>query len=253
MRFGNPVNGTIGPLGRRDPVSGFMVTQPFKPATTAGGDPVHDGLDIDKGGAFGDPIVAIADGMVTFAQLRGTKANVVRIVHGDGWSSGYGHLDQILVQRNTPITRGATIGTLGNTGTLSTGPHLHFDISRFNATLGRDERLDAWPLLDQNRTDLEEDWMPLPLRERYERWTVPAGTPFFTDGPGIGLEKRFTTQEQLQTVAESADGEWRLLRFQDSATAPRELLYVRRRALKPKVQGGEPAFDASVVAAIKAP
>lgn len=252
MRFGNPVKGRIGPLGQQDPVSGFRLTQPFKPGADPA-NPEHDGLDIDKGGAFGDPIVAIADGTVTFAQLRGTKANVVRIVHGDGWSSGYGHLDHILVQRNTPIKRGATIGTLGNTGTLSTGPHLHFDISRFNATLGRDERLDAWPLLDQNRTDIEEEWMPLPLRERFERWTVPAGTPFFTEGPGIGPVKSFDSEEHLETVAESVDGKWRLLRFQNSPTAPRELLYVQRRALKPKVQGGEPAFDASVVAAIKAP
>jgi hypothetical protein len=95
--------------------------------------------------------------------------------------------------------------------------------------------------------------MPLPLRERYERWTVPAGTPFFTEGPGIGPQKRFDTQEELQTVAESADGEWRLLRFQNAPTAPRELLYIRRKLMKPKVQGGDPAYDASVVAAIKAP
>ena len=258
MRFGNPVKGRIGPLGLRDPVSGFMVTQPFKPATTPGGNPVHDGLDIDRRDqsgdrSKGDPIVAIADGRVTFAQLRGTRANVVRIDHGEGWSSGYGHLREILVHVDDPVTRGKTIGTLGNTGTLSTGPHLHFDISRFSAILGRDERLNAWPLLDQNSADEQEDWMPLPLRERYERWTVPAGTPFFTEGPGIGPEKRFTTEEQLQTVAESANGEWRLLRFQNSASEPRELLYVRRRSIRPKVQGGEPAFDASVVAAIKAP
>lgn len=252
MRFGNPVKGRIGPLGNRDPVSRFMVTQPFKPGPDPA-NPEHDGLDIDKAGEFGDPIIAIADGMVTFAQLRGTNANVIRIDHGEGWSSGYGHLNEILVPRNTPVTRGVTIGTLGSTGDLSTGPHLHFDISRFSATLGRDERLDAWPLLDQNRTDIEEEWMPLPLRERFERWTVPAGTPFFTEGPGIGPVKFFDSEEHLETVAESASGEWRLLRFQNSATAPRELLYVRRRAIKPKVQGGDQAYDDRVVAAIKAP
>ena len=248
MKFGNPVMGRIGPPGSRDPSSAFVVTQPFKPAIVSGGPPVHDGLDIDNGGRAGhDPIVAIADGTVVFADVRGTRANVVRIDHGDGWSSGYGHLHDILVRRDDPVVRGQRIGTLGNTGTLSQGPHVHFDISRF------DKRLDPWPLLDQNRTDEEEDWMPLPLRERYERWTVPAGTPFFTEGPGIGPMKKFDAPEQLQTVAESVDGKWRLLRFQNSPTGPRELLYVQRRALKPKVQGGEPAFDASVVAAIKAP
>ena len=118
------------------------------------------------------------------------------------------------------MTRGDLIGSLGHTGFV-TGPHLHFDISL------DDVRQDPWPLLEQNQTG-EEDFMPLPLRERYERWTVPAGTRFFTDGPGIGVEKQFTTEEKLQTVAESANGEWRLLRFQNSTSAPRELLYVRR-------------------------
>lgn len=248
MKFGNPVQGRIGPPGSRDPASAFVVTQPFKPAIDRGGPPVHDGLDVDNGGRAGhDPIVAIADGTVTFADVRGTSANVVRIDHGEGWSSGYGHLHDIQVHRDDPVFRGQRIGTLGNTGTLSQGPHLHFDISRF------DKRLDPWPLLDQNRTDEEEDWMPLPLRERYERWTVPAGTPFFTEGPGIGPAKTFDSQEHLETVAESANGEWRLLRFQNSAAAPRELLYVRRKAIKPKVQGGDKAYDDRVVAAIKAP
>ena len=247
MKFGNPVLGRIGPSGSRDPASAFVVTQPFKPATKPGGLPVHDGLDIDNGGRAGhDPIIAIADGTVTRAKTRTDGANVVRINHADGWSSGYAHLHDILVHLDQPVTRGQRLGTLGDTGHV-TGPHVHFDISRF------DKRLDPWPLLDQNRTDLEEEWMPLPLRERFERWTVPAGTQFFTEGPGIGPVKSFDSEEHLETVAESADGKWRLLRFQNSPSAPRELLYVQRRALKPKVQGGEPAFDASVVAAIKAP
>ena len=44
-------------------------------------------------------------------------------------------------------------------------------------------------------------------------------------------------------MAESANGEWRLLRFQNSTSAPRELLYVRRAQLVPKVAGGEPDDD----------
>ena len=93
--------------------------------------------------------------------------------------------------------------------------------------------------------------MPLPLHERYERWTIPAGATFFTDGPGIGEEKRFTVAVQAQSVAESADGKWRLVRFQNSPAAPRELLYIRRSAIVPKVAGGDPIFDAKVVKAIQ--
>ena len=244
MQFGNPVNGRIGPPDHPDPDSGFVVTRPFNDGSLPQFGP-HDGLDVDNGGSRGDSILAMADGTVTQAGPDSRAANIVRIAHADGWSTGYAHLRDILVEPREEVTRGDVIATLGHTG-HAFGSHLHFDISRF------DQRLDPWPLLDQNRTD-EEDWMPLPLRERYERWTVPAGTPFFTDGPGIGPEKRFTEQIQLQTVAESADGRWRLLRFQNAPNAPRELLYVRRRAIVPKVPGGEPAYDSKVVAAIKAP
>lgn len=81
---------------------------------------------------------------------------------------------------------------------------------------------------------------------------MPNGTRFFTDGPGIGPEKKFTIEVRLQTVAISVDGKWRLLRFQNAPTAPRELLYVRSRSIKPKAANGEPTYDATVVAAITA-
>lgn len=245
MRFGNPVKGRIGRLGHPDPVSRFVVTRVYRDLSRPDLGP-HDGLDVDNGGLPGDPILSMADGEVSVIRIDDHGAKIVRISHADDWSTGYAHLDTILVTRvRQPVVRGQQIGTLGRTG-IASGPHIHFDISRFG------HRRDPWPLLEQNQTD-EEEWMPLPLRERFERWTVPAGTRFFTDGPGIGPEKRFTTATKLETVAESADGKWRLLRFQNSAGAPRELLYVRRKGLVPKVQGGEPAYDAKVVAAIKAP
>jgi murein DD-endopeptidase MepM/ murein hydrolase activator NlpD len=245
MRFGNPVKGRIGRLGHPDPVSKFVVTRVFADLSMPQHGS-HDGLDIDNGGPPGDPILAMADGKVSEIRVDSNGAKIVRISHDDKWSTGYAHLATILVERRRqPVVRGQQIGTLGATG-AATGPHLHFDISRD----GR--RRDPWPLLDQNQTD-EEEWMPLPLRERYERWTVPAGTQFFTEGPGIGPAKKFTTDTKVETVAESVDNKWRLLRFQNSAAAPREILYVRRRGLVPKVQGGEPAYDARVVAAIKGP
>lgn len=107
----------------------FVVTRPFGdmsfPQYGA-----HDGLDIDNGGPAGDPIYAIANGQVVkalFDQAAG-GAGIVRIDHGNGWSSGYAHLDRIDVHWLQNVVKGQVIGALGSTGWV-TGPHLHFDIS----------------------------------------------------------------------------------------------------------------------------
>ena len=239
MLFGNPVKGRIGRPGHPDPISRFVVTRAFNDGSFPQFGP-HDGLDVDNGGLPGDPILAIGDGKVTVVRVDSNGARIVRIKHADNYSSGYAHLEAVLVTVNQPVVRGQQIGTLGATGFV-TAPHLHFDISQNN------RRHDPWPLLEQNG---KEAWMSLPLRERYERCTVPAGTPFFTDGPGVGTQKHFTTETRLQTVGESADRKWRLLRYQDSASAPRELLYVRTSRIRPQ-QPPDAAYDARVVAAIQ--
>jgi len=241
MLFGNPVRGTIGRPGHPDPVSRFVVTRPFRNLSFPQFGP-HDGLDIDNGGPPGDPILSIRNGTVTEVRVDSNGAKIVRITHARGYSSGYAHLQDVFVTVGQRVKSGQQIGTLGATGFV-TGPHLHFDITRSGT------RLDPWPLLGQNHPR-KENWMPLPLRERFERCTVPKGTPFFTDGPGIGPRKHFTTNAKLQTVAESVDGKWRLLRYQDSPSAPRELLYVRRSAMKPAVPA-DAAYDAKVVKAIQ--
>jgi hypothetical protein len=242
MFFGNPVRGRIGRPGHPDPVSRFVVTQPFKGASFPIGKR-HDGLDVDNGGLPGDPIIAIRRGKVVEVRIDTHGAKIIRLEHARGFSSGYGHLDEFLVELGDEVLRGRQIGTLGSTG-LGTGPHLHFDISRNGV------RMDPWPLLEQNHPK-KEDWMPLPLRERFERCTVPKGTPFYTDGPGVGKRKLFTSRAKLQTVAESVDGKWRLLRYQDSPAAPRELLYVRSTRIKPQAPP-DAAFDKSCVTALSA-
>ncbi len=241
MLFGNPVRGRIGRLGHPDPVSRFVVTRAFNDGSFPQFGP-HDGLDIDNGAPSGDPIIAMADGKVSVVRLDASGAKIVRIAHADGFSTGYAHLQDFLVAVGRTVIRGQPIGTLGGTGFV-TAPHLHFDISLHG------QRRDPWPLLEQNHPR-KEDWMPLPLRERYEHCSVPAGTTFFTDGPGMGRPKQFTAAAELVTIAESADGKWRLLRYQDSPSSPRELLYVRRTAIRPRVPV-DAAYDARVVAAIR--
>ena len=85
----------------------------------------HNGVDIDA--PYGAPVYAAASGRVLVASGMGGYGLTVVIDHGDGLSTLYAHLSQILVDASGQVQQGAVIGKVGSTG-YSTGPHLHFEI-----------------------------------------------------------------------------------------------------------------------------
>jgi hypothetical protein len=104
------------PTTRRE-ISGWVFHDP--------GNPSHIGLDIAA--QMWDPIVAIADGTVAFAEWGGGYGNLVIVYHAGGWSSYYAHLDEFAVKTGQEVRQGELLGGAGTTG-YSTGPHLHFEI-----------------------------------------------------------------------------------------------------------------------------
>lgn len=85
----------------------------------------HPGVDF--GAPRGVPVYATADGTVTLAKRVNTFGKVVRIDHGYGYETLYGHLQSFNVSLKQKIKRGDVIGFVGNTG-RSTGPHLHYEV-----------------------------------------------------------------------------------------------------------------------------
>lgn len=86
----------------------------------------HAGVDIAADA--GTPVVAPANGKVTFAGVKGSLGRAVVVDHGQGMRTTYGHLQQIRVKVGQQVERGHTLGTVGSTG-RSTGPHLHYAVS----------------------------------------------------------------------------------------------------------------------------
>ena len=85
----------------------------------------HTGLDI--GAAYGAAIVASDGGTVTCAGVKGGYGSCVMIDHGNGYYTLYGHMSSISVSLGQSVSKGDTIGYVGDSG-ITTGPHLHFEI-----------------------------------------------------------------------------------------------------------------------------
>ena len=86
----------------------------------------HSGLDIGNA-TYGSPVVAAADGVVTYAGWLGGYGNCVMLNHGNGLVTLYGHGQKIITELHKKVKKGDLIMEGGSTGN-STGPHLHFEV-----------------------------------------------------------------------------------------------------------------------------
>ncbi len=101
----------------------------------------HNGLDLAA--PLGTPIAAPSAGTVDTILIEYGKRNTGRYVildHGNGLSTFYSHLNDILVKKGQRVARGETIATVGNTG-LSTGPHLHFEVRENGESIDPSDRI----------------------------------------------------------------------------------------------------------------
>lgn len=87
---------------------------------------LHDGIDL--AGPVGTPIYAASDGVVIDAGPTNSGYGAwVKIRHGDGTVTRYGHINSWDVQVGQRVFAGDLIATIGNRGN-STGPHLHLSV-----------------------------------------------------------------------------------------------------------------------------
>ncbi len=96
-------------------------------------DPFNGKLEMHKGmdfaGKENSKIVAVANGVITWAGPRYGYGNLVEINHGNGYVTRYGHNKEILVAVGDAVEKGQPISLMGSTG-RSTGPHVHFEVLR---------------------------------------------------------------------------------------------------------------------------
>ena len=111
----------------RDPIANSYVTSGFggRADPFGGGTQFHKGIDFEAD--VGDPVLAVADGVVSYAGVRSGYGNVVEIDHGNGYVTRYAHNSRLERQVGDLVRAGQEIAKAGSTG-RSTGAHVHFEV-----------------------------------------------------------------------------------------------------------------------------
>ncbi len=114
-------------LPSREPIAGSFVTSGFggRADPFGGGSQFHKGIDFQAN--IGDPVLAVADGVVSFAGDRSGYGNTVEIDHGNGYVTRYAHNSRLSRQVGDLVRAGQEIAKAGSSG-RSTGAHVHFEL-----------------------------------------------------------------------------------------------------------------------------
>lgn len=114
----------------RFPLPSARLTSPFgiRSNPFTGHPTFHAGIDLAA--PTGTDVYAARDGtVVEIGVMDRVLGNYVKVDHGDGYQTVYGHMSFVLVSLHQQVRSGTIIGRVGSTG-MSTGPHLHFEIRR---------------------------------------------------------------------------------------------------------------------------
>jgi murein DD-endopeptidase MepM/ murein hydrolase activator NlpD len=90
-----------------------------------GGRQYHKGIDFDAN--TGDPVLSVADGVVSYSGTRSGYGKVVEVDHGNGYVTRYAHNSRLVVKVGDLVRGGQQIAKAGSTG-RSTGAHVHFEV-----------------------------------------------------------------------------------------------------------------------------
>ncbi|MEK6683710.1 MAG: M23 family metallopeptidase [Nitrospirota bacterium] len=86
---------------------------------------MHNGIDVAS--RRDTPVLATAGGVVGYEGFDSGLGKMIKLNHGYGMQTMYGHLAKVNVRIGQKVKRGDVIGLVGNTG-LSTGPHVHYEV-----------------------------------------------------------------------------------------------------------------------------
>lgn len=129
--FGGNIFAIIADLfqGDKDKKSkSYYFSKPADSFISRGFEPERGHMGIDFVIKTGTPVFAAANGYVVFADYTTKDGYMIILNHNNGYISVYKHCSVLLKRVRETVLQGETIALSGNTGEISTGPHLHFEI-----------------------------------------------------------------------------------------------------------------------------
>jgi hypothetical protein len=112
----------------QNPTNAIFFCKPVKGVISARFDPSLHHYGIDLVAAPKESVLAVLDGTVVFTGYDPEYGNIIQIQHPNGFLSIDNHNELLLKQMGDKVVAGEAIAIIGNTGKLSTGPHLHFEL-----------------------------------------------------------------------------------------------------------------------------
>lgn len=106
----------------------YYFSKPADSFISRGFDPDRGHMGIDFVIKTGTPVYAAANGYVIFADYTTKDGYMIILNHNNGYISVYKHCSVLLKRVRETVLQGETIALSGNTGEISTGPHLHFEM-----------------------------------------------------------------------------------------------------------------------------
>jgi len=123
--LGRQLSAEIRPTGR--PVLAGYISSYFGERMDPfnGEEAFHKGVDFAS--EAGSDVLAVGEGVVTWAGPREGYGILVEVNHGNGYVTRYAHNSRVAVAPGDTVQRGQAIAVVGSTG-RSTGPHVHFEV-----------------------------------------------------------------------------------------------------------------------------
>ena len=121
-------NLTVLPDPGRSLTGGAFFYKPVNGVVTARYETDIRHYGVDLAAAPKESVLATLDGTVIYTGFDPDHGNVIQIQHKNGFISVYKHNESLLKRVGERVVAGEAIALVGNTGELSTGPHLHFEL-----------------------------------------------------------------------------------------------------------------------------